>query len=67
MTEQIGFIGLGNMGAPFAARLLSAGERLQICDVRAEAVAQFAARGAVACASPRAVAAAAEIVFMSLP
>jgi 3-hydroxyisobutyrate dehydrogenase-like beta-hydroxyacid dehydrogenase len=67
VTEQIGFIGLGNMGAAFAMRLLAGGERLQVCDVRAQTVARFAARGAVVCASPRAVAAAAEIVFMSLP
>lgn len=67
VTEHIGFIGLGNMGAAFATRLLMAGERLQICDLRAEAIARFTAQGAVACASPRAVAAAAEIVFMSLP
>jgi 3-hydroxyisobutyrate dehydrogenase-like beta-hydroxyacid dehydrogenase len=67
VTEQIGFIGLGNMGAPFATRLLLAGERLHVCDVRTQTVAQLAACGAVACASPRAVAAAAEIVFMSLP
>lgn len=55
------------MGAPFATRLLTAGKRLQICDVQAEAVARFAAQGAIACASPRAVAATAEVVFMSLP
>jgi 3-hydroxyisobutyrate dehydrogenase-like beta-hydroxyacid dehydrogenase len=67
LTEQIGFIGLGNMGAAFATRLLMAGERLQICDLRAQAVARFTAQGAVACASPRAVAAAAETIFMSLP
>jgi 3-hydroxyisobutyrate dehydrogenase-like beta-hydroxyacid dehydrogenase len=67
MTEQFGFIGLGNMGASFATRLLTAGKRLQICDIRADAVAQFAARGAVTHASPQAVAAAAEVVFMSLP
>jgi len=67
VTEQIGFIGLGNMGAAFATRLLMAGERLQICDLRAQAMARFTAQGAVACASPRAVAAAAGIVFMSLP
>jgi 3-hydroxyisobutyrate dehydrogenase-like beta-hydroxyacid dehydrogenase len=67
MTEQIGFIGLGNMGAAFATRLLMAGKRLRICDVRAEAVTRFPAPSAVACASPRAVASAAEVVFMSLP
>jgi len=62
MTEQVGFIGLGNMGAAFATRLLTAGKGLQICDVRADAVARFAARGAVARASPQTVAAAAEAV-----
>jgi 3-hydroxyisobutyrate dehydrogenase-like beta-hydroxyacid dehydrogenase len=67
MTERVGFIGLGNMGAAFATRLLTAGKVLQICDVRADAVARIAAQGAVARASPRAVAAAAEVVFMSLP
>jgi 3-hydroxyisobutyrate dehydrogenase-like beta-hydroxyacid dehydrogenase len=67
VTEQIGFIGLGNMGTAFVARMLMAGKRLQICDLRPEAVAQFAARGATACASARAVASAAEVVFMSLP
>ena len=55
------------MGAAFATRLLAAGKGLQICDVRTDVVAQFAARGAVAHASPRAVAAAAEVVLMSLP
>jgi 3-hydroxyisobutyrate dehydrogenase-like beta-hydroxyacid dehydrogenase len=67
VTEQVGFIGLGNMGAAFAARLLAAGKKLQVCDVRADVAAQFAARGAESHASPRAVAATAEVVFMSLP
>jgi len=67
VTEQIGFIGLGNMGAAFAARLLTAGKKLQICDVRPEVTAPFTARGAVVHGSPRAVAAAADVVFMSLP
>jgi 3-hydroxyisobutyrate dehydrogenase-like beta-hydroxyacid dehydrogenase len=38
VTEQIGFIGLGNMGAALAARLLMAGKELQVCDVREQAV-----------------------------
>lgn len=67
MAEQVGFIGLGNMGAPFATRLMTAGRALQIFDVRRDVVAQFAARGAVAHSGPRSVAAAAEVAFMSLP
>jgi len=66
-VEHTGFIGLGNMGAQFAARLLAAGYRLQVYDVRAEAVAHSAAHGAAAGASPRALAHAAEVILLSLP
>jgi UDP-N-acetylmuramoylalanine-D-glutamate ligase len=38
VTEQIGFIGLGNRGAAFAARLLMTGNELQVCDVREQPV-----------------------------
>ena len=67
MSERLGFIGLGNMGAPFATRLLSAGRELQVFDLRPEARQALISRGAIACDSPEAVASAAEIVFMSLP
>lgn len=66
-TTQIGFIGLGNMGAPMAERLLAGDVTLHVHDPRPEAMAPFAARGAIACASPRAVADAAGIVFACLP
>src|SRR5262245_54076760 len=41
--ERIGFIGLGNMGAPMAANLARAGFRLRIFDIRERVVREFAA------------------------
>jgi 3-hydroxyisobutyrate dehydrogenase len=67
VTETIGFIGLGNMGAPFARRLIAAGKALHVYDARPEVAASFAALGASVHAGARAVAARAEIVLMSLP
>lgn len=63
----IGFLGLGQMGAPMAERLLAADVRLHVFDPRRDAMAPFADRGATACASPADVAARAEIVFACLP
>jgi 3-hydroxyisobutyrate dehydrogenase-like beta-hydroxyacid dehydrogenase len=64
---DIGFIGLGNMGAPMARRLLEAGHRLIVYDTRQETIGELAARGAVAARSPAEVADAAETVIASLP
>jgi len=50
---RIGFIGLGNMGAPMAAALATAGLAPRVFDLRAQAVAAAASRGAVAAASVR--------------
>jgi 3-hydroxyisobutyrate dehydrogenase-like beta-hydroxyacid dehydrogenase len=50
MARQVGFIGLGKMGEPMAARLLAAGYELVVHDVRPEAVAALAAKGARAAA-----------------
>jgi 3-hydroxyisobutyrate dehydrogenase-like beta-hydroxyacid dehydrogenase len=67
MTETIGFVGVGNMGGPMAARLLDAGHDLVVYDIRNEAMAPLAARGAVKARSSRAVADQTDIVFFSLP
>jgi 3-hydroxyisobutyrate dehydrogenase-like beta-hydroxyacid dehydrogenase len=67
MTAKLGFIGLGQMGAPMAARLIGADVALHVFDPRPEAVAAMVAQGAIGCASARAVADAAEIVFACLP
>ena len=42
---RIGFIGLGAMGAPMAANLLSAGHAVRGFDVRAAAVEALVAQG----------------------
>jgi 3-hydroxyisobutyrate dehydrogenase-like beta-hydroxyacid dehydrogenase len=66
-TTHIGFLGLGQMGAPMAERLFGPEVRLHVFDPRPEAMAPFVARGATACGSPREVADAAAIVLACLP
>jgi 3-hydroxyisobutyrate dehydrogenase-like beta-hydroxyacid dehydrogenase len=66
-ATDIGFIGLGQMGAPMAERLSGEDTRVYVCDVNAEAVAPLVACGSQSCASPRQVGDAAEIVFACLP
>lgn len=67
MDNNIGFIGLGRMGVPMASRLIAAGYMLTVFDVRNAAVDALVAKGAVAAASPAAVASAVETVLLSLP
>ena len=64
---QLGFIGTGTMGTPIAGCLIDAGHRLTVYDIRSEATAALAARGAAVAANPRAVAERSEVVFTSLP
>jgi len=64
---DVGFIGLGNMGAHMARRLVEAGHRVFVYDTRQEAIGNLAALGAVASRSPAEVADAAETVMASLP
>ncbi len=64
---DIGFIGLGNMGAHMARRLIEAGHRVVVYDTRQEAIGNLAAHGAIAARSPAEVADAAETVMASLP
>ncbi|WP_280485145.1 NAD(P)-dependent oxidoreductase [Nocardia farcinica] len=63
---RVGFIGLGNMGAPMAQRLLAWPGGLTVCDTRAEAVAPFTDAGAEAVESAAAVAERAEIVSVAV-
>lgn len=67
MAEAVGFIGVGNMGAPMCRRLLDAGFDLTIYDINEDAVAELVDLGATKAASPAAVASAAEVVLVSLP
>ena len=63
---NIGFVGLGIMGAPMAGHLLAAGHRLFVHTRRPMPDALQQA-GAVACANASAVAQQADIVFLMLP
>ncbi|TNB48462.1 2-hydroxy-3-oxopropionate reductase [Martelella lutilitoris] len=63
---KIGFIGLGLMGRPMAAHLLDAGHELFVN--RVKPVSEFLVeKGAQACDTPKAVAAAAEIIITIVP
>src|SRR2546430_4722928 len=64
---QVGFIGLGTMGASMAANLQKAGYALIVHDARREAAARHIATGARWAETPREVAAATEVMFTSLP
>ncbi len=64
---KIGFIGLGNVGAPLAANLLRAGHDLTVNDLERGAAKDLLAAGAAWADSPRALAADAEAVITSLP
>ena len=64
----IGFIGLGRMGAPMAARLIAAGHTLVVLDANAATQARFiAAHGAQAAARPCDLARESEVVITMLP
>jgi 3-hydroxyisobutyrate dehydrogenase-like beta-hydroxyacid dehydrogenase len=64
---DIGFIGLGNMGAPMARRLIAAGHTLTVYDTRPEPVQDLVKLGAKSAISPRDVADRVDTVMASLP
>ncbi|MCC8960363.1 NAD(P)-dependent oxidoreductase [Bradyrhizobium sp. Pear77] len=64
---EIGFIGLGKMGFPMARRLIEAGHKLTVFDMRKDAVDQLVALGAAAATSPKDIADRVETVMASLP
>lgn len=67
MHQEIGFIGLGNMGTPMASRLADAGYPLVVYDTRDDVIGPFLERGAVRAGSPQDVGSRAETVIVSLP
>ena len=64
---HLGFVGIGRMGAPMAARLIDAGYALTVYDPNIEATAALAAKGATVARSPKDVADQVATVFISLP
>jgi 3-hydroxyisobutyrate dehydrogenase-like beta-hydroxyacid dehydrogenase len=65
--QLLGFVGLGRMGGPMSGRLMDAGYPLCVFDTNSDAMKPLVARGAKPAKSPAEVAAAAEIVLLSLP
>jgi 3-hydroxyisobutyrate dehydrogenase len=64
---QVGFIGLGTMGASMAANLQKAGHKIIVNDVRREAADNHITNGAKWAASPAELAKQCDVVFLSLP
>src|SRR5438094_570804 len=64
---RIGFIGLGNMGGPMALNVLKAGHTMVVSDLRQELAKPHMALGATWASTPKAVAAASEVILTSLP
>jgi 3-hydroxyisobutyrate dehydrogenase len=67
MSEKIGFIGLGNMGGPMAARLAAAGYEVTAYDINPSALAMAVASGCTAGADANECARSADLFLTSLP
>lgn len=67
MTEKIGFIGLGAMGAPMAKNLIKAGYQLTVYDILEERVKKISKKGAKAAKSCQEVAESTDIVITMVP
>ena len=64
---NVGFIGLGTMGASIALNAIKGGHSLTVHDINKDAAAEHLKLGANWANTPRAVAEASEVVFTSLP
>ena len=64
---KVGFIGLGTMGASMATNLQKAGHKLVVHDMQRQNASHHLQAGAQWAATPKAVAEACEVVFLSLP
>ena len=63
---QLGYIGLGNMGAALARRLLRK-DKMRVYDLRPELMDRLADLGGIASQSPKALAAESDLVMTCLP
>src|SRR5262249_21636322 len=64
---RIAFIGVGSIGRPMAAQLITAGHALTVHDARREAAADLPAGGAVWAESPSAAARQSDLIATCLP
>jgi 3-hydroxyisobutyrate dehydrogenase len=62
LAPVVGFVGLGHMGAPMAARLVGWPGGVMVCDARPGATGPLADAGALVASSPRALAEQADLV-----
>ena len=67
IRPAIGFVGLGNMGGPMCRRLVTAGYRVAVFDLNADALAAAVSSGATPAGSSAECAAQAELFLTSLP
>jgi 2-hydroxy-3-oxopropionate reductase len=67
MAENIGFIGLGNIGNPMSRRVLGAGFSLVVYDLNPQAIERLTKDGAERASSPKDVASHAQKICLSLP
>lgn len=67
MTDRVGYIGLGLIGAPMARNLMKAGYEVVVHNRSRAIVKELAAEGAVEAFSPAEVAQQVEVVFTCLP
>jgi len=65
--DEVGFIGLGRMGAAMAERFIAADMKLTVCDLNADSLAPFVAAGAFVANTAREVADRSRVVFSCLP
>ncbi|MBO6949945.1 MAG: NAD(P)-dependent oxidoreductase [Rhodospirillales bacterium] len=65
--QNIGFIGLGRMGAGMALNMLKKNGALSVYDAHEGAMRPLVEAGAVACKSPAEMAKSCELIFMCLP
>ena len=63
---RLGFIGLGNMGLPMAARLLDAGYQLTVWNRSPDKTQALQGKGATVGADPVTVATASDVIFLSV-
>jgi 2-hydroxy-3-oxopropionate reductase len=67
VTERVGFIGLGVMGAPMARHLLAAGSPLTVHSRSAPPVDALVAEGAARASTPAELASASDVVITMVP
>ena len=67
-TDRIGWIGVGNMGAPMAERLCKAGYEVTVCGSGKRDLRSYAKKtGAILAQDPKKVAASADVIFTMIP